>query len=96
MNYTELMGDGQLIGGAYELSKLLQFGCEHYDLDPTPENMAWVHSNITYSAPLGRAAALEYAADLIADAAGEITGHEPNGGEMAAIEAALVAREAER
>ena len=93
MTLTEFMEDGQIVGGAYELSKLLQFGCEHYGMPPTPENMAWVHDNIVTSAPLDRAAALEYAAALIQSAASEIL----DGDEVdrEAAEAALEALEAE-
>ena len=74
VNLLNLMDDNQLIGSAYELSKLLQHGCEHYDMEPTTENMAWMQENITTSAPLNRASALEYAARLIDGAAGDLYG----------------------
>ena len=72
MKLTEYLQDGEIISGAYELSKLLQFGCEHYGMEPTAANMGWMHREITTSAPLDRGAALEYAARLIADTAGEL------------------------
>lgn len=93
MTLTEFMEDGQIVGGAYELSKLLQYGCEHYGMEPTPENMAWVHDNVATSAPLDRAAALEYAAALIKGVAGELL--EGDEVDREAAEAAIEAWEAE-
>ena len=71
-DYTKLMDDRQIVGGAYELAVLLQYGCEHKGLRPTAENMAAIHDGIADERPLDRAAALEYAGYLIESAANEV------------------------
>lgn len=93
MRAAEFLNDKELVGGAYELSVLLQYGCEHYGLKPTVDSMRAIHDGMADEAPLDRAAALEYAALLIMGAAGELV----DGGDVEpeAVEAALEAWEAE-
>lgn len=93
MRATEFLTDRELVGGAYELSVLLQYGCEHHGLKPTIANMRAIHDGAADELPLDRAAALEYAALLIMGAVGEVEGGTEI--EYETVEAALEAWEAE-
>ena len=89
MHYTEIMSDGELVGGAYKLAVLFQYACAGEGMPPTLENMADMHERMNEAAPLDRAAALEYAAMLIEAAAADAKGGELDEADREAVEAAL-------